>query len=80
MSYLTVSFKEGRREFEIKVVLPSVIIRPFINLYSIWRRRSGRPPFGADTFLLSERAREDLGLPETLCQQGRFLLRHPPRF
>lgn len=80
MSHLTVNFNEDRRNVEINIVLSSVIIRPFINLYSLWRRRSGRPSFGADTFLLSERAREDLGLPEMLGRRDRFLLRHPPRF
>ena len=80
MTYLTVDFNEERERIEIKISIPLVLSRIITKLYLSWRSRSGRAPFSGEDFLLSERAREDLGLRELLSERDRVWMRHPARF
>ncbi len=80
MAHVAVSFNEERKWIEIKFIVPKVISRVLIDIYAWRRRRSGRPPFGGEDFLLSQRGREDLGLGDTLTPRDRVMMRHPARF
>lgn len=80
MAHLAVSFNEERKWIEIKFVIPKVISKALIGIYAWQKRRSGRPPFGGEDFLLSRRGREDIGLPDPLSVRERVLMRHPARF
>jgi hypothetical protein len=80
VAHLSVVFNEERTRAVVKISVPVVIARLFINLHSWRRRRSGRPPFGGDDFLLSARGRQDVGLTDPLSPRERVLMRHPPRF
>jgi hypothetical protein len=80
MAYLSVHFNEERKNVEVKIKIPLILSKVFSRLYCGWRRRSGRPPFGGEDFLLSQHARRDLGLPEPLSPREQVLIRHPLRF
>ncbi len=80
MTYLAVSFNEERKWIEIKFIIPKVMSQALIGIHAWGRRRSCRPPFGGEDFLLSPRGREDVGLPDQLSVRERVLMRHPARF
>lgn len=80
MTHIAVSFNEGRKYIEIKIVVPKVISEALIRIYAWRRRNTGRPPFGDEGLILSSHMREDLGLPDTLSVRDRVMMRHPARF
>ncbi|MBM3549938.1 MAG: hypothetical protein FJX54_23620 [Alphaproteobacteria bacterium] len=80
MTYLSVNFNEDEKNIEVKIAMPLVLSKVISRLRYEWSRRSGRPPFGKNDFLLSERARRDLALPELLSERDRVWMCHPGRF
>jgi hypothetical protein len=80
MAHLAVSFNEKLKWIEVKIIIPKVISIVLIDIYAWRRRRSGRPPFGGEDFLLSPRGRQDIGLPDRPSMRDRVMMRHPARF